>query len=36
VIVDAGHFVWEEAPTEYASIVLVLDYIDGGQQLVEG
>jgi pimeloyl-ACP methyl ester carboxylesterase len=21
-IVDAGHFVWEEAPTEYASIVL--------------
>jgi pimeloyl-ACP methyl ester carboxylesterase len=22
VIVDAGHFVWEEAPTEYASIVL--------------
>jgi pimeloyl-ACP methyl ester carboxylesterase len=22
VIIDAGHFVWEEAPTEYASIVL--------------
>jgi len=22
VIVDAGHFVWEEAPTEYASIVI--------------
>jgi pimeloyl-ACP methyl ester carboxylesterase len=22
VIVDAGHFVWEEAPTEYASIIL--------------
>ena len=21
-IVDAGHFVWEEAPTEYASIIL--------------
>ena len=21
-ILDAGHFVWEEAPTEYASIVL--------------
>ena len=21
-IIDAGHFVWEEAPTEYASIVL--------------
>jgi pimeloyl-ACP methyl ester carboxylesterase len=22
VVVDAGHFVWEEAPTEYASVVL--------------
>jgi pimeloyl-ACP methyl ester carboxylesterase len=22
VIVDAGHFVWEEAPAEYASIIL--------------
>jgi pimeloyl-ACP methyl ester carboxylesterase len=22
VVIDAGHFVWEEAPTEYASIVL--------------
>jgi pimeloyl-ACP methyl ester carboxylesterase len=22
VIVDAGHFVWEEEPTEYASIIL--------------
>jgi pimeloyl-ACP methyl ester carboxylesterase len=22
VVVDAGHFVWEEAPTEYASIIL--------------
>ena len=22
VLIDAGHFVWEEAPTEYASIVL--------------
>jgi pimeloyl-ACP methyl ester carboxylesterase len=22
VIIDAGHFVWEEAPAEYASIVL--------------
>ena len=21
-IIDAGHFVWEEAPTEYASIIL--------------
>jgi pimeloyl-ACP methyl ester carboxylesterase len=22
VTVDAGHFVWEEAPTEYASIIV--------------
>jgi pimeloyl-ACP methyl ester carboxylesterase len=22
VIIDAGHFVWEEAPAEYASAVL--------------
>ena len=22
VIIDAGHFVWEEAPSEYASIIL--------------
>jgi pimeloyl-ACP methyl ester carboxylesterase len=22
VIVDAGHFVWEEAPAEYASIII--------------
>jgi pimeloyl-ACP methyl ester carboxylesterase len=22
VIIDAGHFVWEEAPAEYASVVL--------------
>ena len=22
VIIDGGHFIWEEAPTEYASIVL--------------
>jgi pimeloyl-ACP methyl ester carboxylesterase len=22
VVLDAGHFVWEEAPAEYASIVL--------------
>jgi pimeloyl-ACP methyl ester carboxylesterase len=22
VIVDAGHFAWEEAPTKYASIIL--------------
>jgi pimeloyl-ACP methyl ester carboxylesterase len=22
VIIDAGHFVWEEAPAEYAPIVL--------------
>jgi pimeloyl-ACP methyl ester carboxylesterase len=27
-IIDAGHFVWEEAPTEYASIIL--DSIAGG------
>jgi pimeloyl-ACP methyl ester carboxylesterase len=26
-IVDAGHFVWEEAPTEYASTVI--DWITG-------
>jgi pimeloyl-ACP methyl ester carboxylesterase len=29
VIVDAGHFVWEEAPAEYASIIL--DSITGNQ-----
>jgi pimeloyl-ACP methyl ester carboxylesterase len=22
VIIDAGHFVWEEAPAEYASVVI--------------
>ncbi len=22
VILDAGHFAWEEAPTEYASVIL--------------
>jgi pimeloyl-ACP methyl ester carboxylesterase len=22
VVIEAGHFVWEEAPTEYASIIL--------------
>jgi pimeloyl-ACP methyl ester carboxylesterase len=22
VLIDAGHFVWEEAPTEYAAIIL--------------
>jgi pimeloyl-ACP methyl ester carboxylesterase len=22
VIIDAGHFVWEEAPAEYAAVVL--------------
>ena len=22
VVIDAGHFVWEEAPAEYASIIL--------------
>jgi pimeloyl-ACP methyl ester carboxylesterase len=22
MVIDAGHFVWEEAPAEYASIVL--------------
>jgi pimeloyl-ACP methyl ester carboxylesterase len=27
VVLDAGHFVWEEAPTEYASIIL--DSISG-------
>jgi pimeloyl-ACP methyl ester carboxylesterase len=30
VIVDAGHFVWEEAPAEYASIIL--DSITGSQR----
>ncbi len=29
VLIDAGHFVWEEAPTEYASIIL--DSITGNQ-----
>jgi pimeloyl-ACP methyl ester carboxylesterase len=29
VVVDAGHFVWEEAPAEYASIVL--DSITGNR-----
>ena len=29
VVIDAGHFVWEEAPTEYASIVI--DAIQGGR-----
>jgi hypothetical protein len=29
VIVDAGHFVWEEAPIKYASIILDLDYLKG-------
>jgi pimeloyl-ACP methyl ester carboxylesterase len=29
VVLDAGHFVWEEAPTEYASIVI--DSIQGGR-----
>jgi hypothetical protein len=28
-IVDAGHFVWEEAPIKYASIILDLDYLKG-------
>jgi pimeloyl-ACP methyl ester carboxylesterase len=27
-IIDAGHFVWEEAPNEYASIIL--DAVTGG------
>jgi pimeloyl-ACP methyl ester carboxylesterase len=27
-VIDAGHFVWEEAPDEYASIVL--DSLDAG------
>jgi pimeloyl-ACP methyl ester carboxylesterase len=22
VVIDAGHFVWEEAPTQYASAIL--------------
>jgi pimeloyl-ACP methyl ester carboxylesterase len=30
-IIDAGHFVWEEAPAEYASIIL--DAISGKQFL---
>jgi pimeloyl-ACP methyl ester carboxylesterase len=29
-IIDAGHFVWEEAPAEYASIIL--DTINGVQE----
>ena len=29
VLIDAGHFVWEEAPAEYAAIVL--DSIAGSQ-----
>jgi pimeloyl-ACP methyl ester carboxylesterase len=29
VIIDAGHFVWEEAPTEYASVIL--DSISGSE-----
>ena len=29
VILDAGHFAWEEAPMEYASIIL--DSIKGGR-----
>ena len=29
VIVDAGHFVWEEAPTKYAEIIL--DSITGSR-----
>jgi pimeloyl-ACP methyl ester carboxylesterase len=29
VLIDAGHFVWEEAPTQYASIIL--DSISGTQ-----
>jgi len=28
-IIDAGHFVWEEAPTEYVSIVLDATARDG-------
>jgi pimeloyl-ACP methyl ester carboxylesterase len=28
-VIDAGHFVWEEAPTEYAAIVI--DSIQGGR-----
>jgi hypothetical protein len=27
VVIEAGHFVWEEAPTEYATIIL--DSISG-------
>jgi pimeloyl-ACP methyl ester carboxylesterase len=30
-VIDAGHFVWEEAPSEYAS--LVIDWIDKGGRL---
>jgi pimeloyl-ACP methyl ester carboxylesterase len=22
VVIDAGHFIWEEAPADYASIIL--------------
>jgi pimeloyl-ACP methyl ester carboxylesterase len=28
VVVDAGHFVWEERPGEYAS--LIADWVTGG------
>jgi pimeloyl-ACP methyl ester carboxylesterase len=31
VIIDAGHFVWEEAPTEYASSILEAIRADGVQ-----
>jgi pimeloyl-ACP methyl ester carboxylesterase len=30
VVIDAGHFVWEEAPAEYAAAVL--DSLDGGDE----
>jgi pimeloyl-ACP methyl ester carboxylesterase len=31
MVVDAGHFVWEEAPTEYASIILEAIMREGGR-----
>jgi pimeloyl-ACP methyl ester carboxylesterase len=29
VVIDAGHFAWEEAPAEYASVIL--ESIGGGR-----
>jgi pimeloyl-ACP methyl ester carboxylesterase len=32
VLIDAGHFVWEEAPAEYASIVIDAITAPGGRR----